>query len=372
MKILTTRIASGFGGAEVYNLKLVEGMGRFFPETEFFFITNLPEFTKELEKRRVKVFILSIWPGEIGTKKDLLKFLPHFPQYLFYFLKTIFSLRKEKIDLVFLQGTTEKIILTPIFKIFRLPVIWLEHGPFFAFPKTILVRVCYKWASQLAEKIITVSKDSQKNLEKNGIKNPICIWIGRDLKRFKKKTRIGENKVIGFCGAICWEKGIRDFLEVAFVIKEKMKNVKFLLVGDGPQLNWAKEAVKVLGMEKNFVFPGWQKNVRSYLEKMDIFLFPTHHLEGLPAAVLEAMAMGVPVVARDIGGNRELVVHGKTGYLFKDETPEEVAEIIVNLLKDGKKRRAMGRAARERVEKYFSEERWIKKLHKVFEEVARK
>ncbi|MGB9707074.1 MAG: glycosyltransferase, partial [Microgenomates group bacterium] len=84
-----------------------------------------------------------------------------------------------------------------------------------------------------------------------------------------------------------------------------------------------------------------------------------------------AMAMGIPVVARDIGGNRELVVQGRTGYLFKNETPEELAEIIINLLKDKKKREAMGRAARERVKKYFSEERWVRQIHKVFEEVGR-
>ena len=178
--------------------------------------------------------------------------------------------------------------------------------------------------------------------------------------------------MVGFSGAICWEKGIRDFIETAFVVGEEVKNIKFLLIGDGPQLNWAKEAVKVLGMEKNFVFPGWQRNVWPFLVKMDIFFFPTLHLEGLSLALLEAMAAGIPIVARDIGGNRELVINGKTGYLFKEQTPEEVAEMIIKLLKDRKKREAMGRAARERIEKYFSEERWIKKLHKVFEEVTKR
>jgi glycosyltransferase involved in cell wall biosynthesis len=370
MKILITRIAGGFGGAEIYNLNLVGGIRKYFPESRVFFITNLPEFAKELEKQGARVFVLRVWSGEIGTKKDLFRFLPHFPQYLFYFLKTIFSLKKEKINLVCFQGTTEKLILTPIFRIFRLPVVWLEHGPFFAFKKAEVVKICYKWASRMAKKIITVSRDSKKDLEKNGIKKVISVWTGISGKKEHKKLKRNE-LVVGFSGAICWEKGIRDFIEVAFVIKERIKNIKFLLVGDGPELSWAKEAVKVLGMEKNFVFAGWQKNVVSFLGQMDVFFFPTRHLEGLSLALLEAMAGGIPIVARDIGGNRELVVNGKTGYLFKEETPEKVAEIIVKLLKDKKKRGAMGRAARERVEKYFSEERWIKKLHKVFEEVAK-
>jgi len=221
----------------------------------------------------------------------------------------------------------------------------------------------------MVKKIITVSKDSKRDLEENGIKNVISVWTGIAGKKEYKKHKKDE-LVVGFSGAICWEKGIRDFIETAFVIGEEVKNIKFLLIGDGPQLDWAKEAVKVLGMEKNFVFPGWQRNVRPFLVKMDIFFFPTL-LEGLSLALLEAMAVGIPIVARDIGGNRELVINGKTGYLFKEQTPEEVADIIVNLLKDEKKRRVMGKAARERVEKYFNEERWIKKMHKVFEEVAR-
>jgi len=370
MKILIVRIGGGFGGAEIYNLNLIEGIGRFFPKTEVFSVTNLPDFAKELERRKAEVFILPVWSGEIGTKKDLLKFLPHFPQYLFYFLKTIFSLRKEKIDIVCLQGTTEKLVLTPIFKILRLSVIWLEHGPFFAFEKTTLVKVWYKWASRLVEKIITVSKDSQKNLEENGIKNPICILTGIAGKKKKKKK--SKELVVGFSGAICWEKGIRDFIETAFVVGKEIKNVKFLLVGDGSQLSWAKKAVKVLGMEKNFVFPGWQKNVDSFLEKMDVFFFPTRHLEGLSLALLEAMAMGIPIVARDIGGNRELVTKGKTGYLFKEESSEEVAKMIAGLLKNTQKRKAMREASRKRWEKYFNEERWIKKMYKVFEGVVGK
>ena len=323
-----------------------------------------------MEKLGVKVFVLPISGIEVGTKRDLYNFFPHFPKYFFYFLKTIFRLKKEKIDLVFIQSNTDKLILTPIFKIFRLPVIWLEHGPFFAYKRSRIICFWYKFMNRITDKVITVSKDSQADLLKGGIKKVSCVRTGVEMRSFKKSKKV-RGLIVGYTGAICWEKGIRDFLEVAFNIRKKMKNVKFLLVGNGPQLNWAKEAVKVLGMEKNFVFPGWQKNVWPYLEKMDVFLFPTL-LEGLSLALLEVMVKGIPIVARDIGGNRELVVNGKTGYLFKEEPPEKIAEIIVGLLKDKKKREAMGKAARERVKKYFNEERWIKELHKVFEEVVRK
>ena len=79
--------------------------------------------------------------------------------------------------------------------------------------------------------------------------------------------------------------------------------------------------------------------------------------------------MEVPVVARDIGGNRELVIHGKTGYLFKDETSEELADLIIKLLKNPQKRRKMGIEARKRIVEHFNLESWVTNLHQVFKEV---
>jgi len=90
----------------------------------------------------------------------------------------------------------------------------------------------------------------------------------------------------------------------------------------------------------------------------------------LPVSLMEAMAMGIPVITRDIGGNRELVVDGVTGYLFKDKTPEQLAGMILGLLNDPKKRKEMGRAARARIVKYFSQERWIRELYAVFNQVC--
>jgi len=388
MRILVVRVCETIAGAEIYNLNLIKGFNKYFPAVEFLFITTLPEFGRRIEKYGIKTFLLSVFNKEIGTKKDLLKLLLYLPKYLFYFLKTFFiSNLKKKIDLVCLQGMTEKIVLTPILKVFGFRILWLEHGPVFTFPKTKLILFLYKIISNLTNKIITASYDAKKDLVKNGIEDKKIISIStavdvgvfspvprKDKYKIKRKWKIKKNrKIIGYTGTINEAKGINDFIEIGKLLNQKFKNnVKFFLVGCGPDLERVKKQVKRDKLEDIFTFFGFQEDVRPYLGIFDLFLFPTHHFEASSLSLLEAMSMGIPVVARDIGGNRELVVHGKTGCLFKDESPEEVAEIIVGLLKDKKKREAMGKAARERVKKYFNEERWIKELHKVFEEVVRK
>lgn len=353
------------GGAEIYNLNLIKGVKKYYPEIELFFVTNLPEFTRKIEASGGKVFVLPVFSEEVGTKRGLGRLIFNLPKYLFYFLKEILFLRIEKgVKLAVFQGATEKIVLTPLLRLLKFKVIWLEHGPMFALKRTKIVLWLYKVGSRLVDKIVTVSEDAREDLIRGGVKKDklVCLYTGIDTDYFRPLPPLeGKNLVVGFLGEICKEKGVDEFIKVGEVIQRKLKKVKFVLVGKG-------EARK----KKNFIFTGFKEDVRPYLGKFSVFFFPTRHWEGLSLSILEAMEMGVPVVARDIGGNRELVVHGKTGYLFKDETPEELADIIIDLLKDKKKREAMGKAARERIVKYFNEKRWVTRVRKVFKEVARK
>jgi glycosyltransferase involved in cell wall biosynthesis len=358
------RSTRAIGGAEIYNLNLIRGFRRYYPEMKIIFITNLPIFAKRIKLTGAQVFLLPVFDEEVGTKRGLVRLVFALPKYLFYYLKTILFLRvKKSVKLAIFQGTTEKIVLTPLLKVLKFEIIWLEHGPFFAFRKTKLVLILYRLLSCLADKIVTVSKDAKEDLIKNEINKKKIVWLptGIDINYFKPlPKRPKKGSVVGFLGALISEKGINEFIEVAEEILKIEKGVKFMLVGEGRKTK-----------RKNFVYCGFQKDIRSYLGQFDLFFFPTWHLEGISLAVLEAMAMGVPVVTRDIGGNRELVVHGKTGYLFKNESPEELAELIIRLLKDPEKRKKMGIEARKRVAKYFNLKRWVTDLYKVFMEVAK-
>jgi glycosyltransferase involved in cell wall biosynthesis len=98
---------------------------------------------------------------------------------------------------------------------------------------------------------------------------------------------------------------------------------------------------------------------------MDVFAFPAI-LEGTSNAILEAMASGLPVIAADSGGNRELVVEGETGFLFPVGDEQGMGELIVDLMQDGDKRCAMGLAARQRVEERFTVQQMVADMERVY------
>lgn len=386
MRILVIRPCNAIGGAEIYNLNLIKGFRKYYPEIELFFITTFPEFARRIKSEGGQAITLPVFSEEVGTKKGLLRLTWNLPKYLFYYLKTILSLnKKKKIDLIWLHSATEKIVLTPLLRILGFKIIWVEHGPFFSFPSAKEVFNLYKISSYFANKIITVSMNTLFDALGGGIsrRKLICVYtsidsnyfssiMGKILGDVKKNTGIRtRKKIIGYIGDVSRGKGFMDFLGVAERLCRIKKNISFLIVGKGMLLNYSKKLARKKTLRERFFFVGFQKDVKQYLRFFDLVFYP-NPIGSLSMVLMEAMAMGVPVVARDIGGNRELVVHGKTGYLFKNESLEELAEIIINLLKDEKKRKAMGKAARERIVKHFNQKKWVAELHSVFEEIVRK
>ncbi len=357
------RITSGVSGAEVYNLNLLSGL-RKYKDLDISFITNSREFSDRVRNLGVKSVCLPIPVKEIGTKKDFLKAVSLFPVYLRTYLKGIGNLEKgEKFDLIVLQSMTEKIFLTPILKLKGYNVIWIEHGPLFITNRTSVIKKSYRIASKFTNKIIAVSKDTKKDLIRGGInKNKIeTVYIGIDVKHFsplasmeknnfRAKLKIPEkNLIIGSLGTITEEKGIKEFIEVANNIYKKTREVFFLLVGNGPLFSWAKNEVKKLKIDNAFYFSEKVVDVRSYLGIMDIFFFPTKHNEGISMSILEAMSMGVLVMAYDIGGNKELIEDDKTGIMINDLNKNLVNEILKY-----KGNNILRRNARDFVQKHFN------------------
>jgi glycosyltransferase involved in cell wall biosynthesis len=109
---------------------------------------------------------------------------------------------------------------------------------------------------------------------------------------------------------------------------------------------------KELGIAENVVFLGWCDDVARVLSQTDVFALPSYN-EGLPRSILEALAMGVPVVATSAGGTEELVRDGETGHVVPIEDAEALGEALRDLCRDEGTRREMGERAREiAVEEY--------------------
>ena len=128
---------------------------------------------------------------------------------------------------------------------------------------------------------------------------------------------------------------------------------------------------RTLGLGNSIIFTGLRNDVPRLLALGDLFCLPSWR-EGMPRSLLEAMAMGLPVVSTDIRGCREEVVHGKTGFLVPVRDARALTRAMLQILQDEPLSRRMGQAARRHVESHFDEklviERQMAVLRELFEE----
>ena len=148
-----------------------------------------------------------------------------------------------------------------------------------------------------------------------------------------------------FVGLLVPRKGVDTVIKVAEHFKEE--DVKFVLVGDGPNRKEYEAIVKEKGI-KNVIFTGWRQDVIDFYKAADVFFFPSKG-EGLPGVVMEAMACGLPVVASDIAGNKDLIEDGETGILCGEASIDEYEKGIAELLQNQKTKKKFEIAAPQNI-----------------------
>jgi glycosyltransferase involved in cell wall biosynthesis len=159
--------------------------------------------------------------------------------------------------------------------------------------------------------------------------------------------------VIGTVGSLYPVKGHRYLLDAMPTILRQYPNAVLLLIGRGELEISLKEQTQRLGIEERVRFLGMRQDVPRLLSVLDAFVLPSLS-EGLSLALLEAMASGKPVVATLVGGNQELIDHGRTGFLVQPEDARDLATNLVKLLSDQAMMQQFGRQAAERVRQHFS------------------
>jgi glycosyltransferase involved in cell wall biosynthesis len=184
----------------------------------------------------------------------------------------------------------------------------------------------------------------------------VVIPFGVDSNSIKVKRGGVENGKIRimYAGSITMRKGLSYLLRAFAKVARSYRDVELHIYGKGPQLPHLRSLALKLGISDKVVFHGFvprRKLIEKYSEH-DIYVHPSLS-ESFGVAVLEAMAAGLPVVASNIPNLNEIIVHGKTGFLFKPKDVEDLAEHISILIENDKLRRIIGLKAREHVLKHY-------------------
>jgi glycosyltransferase involved in cell wall biosynthesis len=148
-----------------------------------------------------------------------------------------------------------------------------------------------------------------------------------------------------FLGRLTAEKGVFDLLEVAYQLEQEGLSFSINLAGEG-NVKQVKERINTLSLQDKIDLPGWLSGADKAraLDEAEIFVLPSY-VECLPMGILEAMKAGLAVVATNVGGIPDQIVHEKTGLLFEPGDLGALARALKVLLSDGRKRNELGAAA---------------------------
>jgi len=175
--------------------------------------------------------------------------------------------------------------------------------------------------------------------------------------------------VVGSAGRFVPYKGFDDLLRAAAAVRDKHPTVRWTLVGDGPERARLEQLRDGLGLGDFVAFAGWQTDVAPWLAALDVFVLPSHG-EHFGRVLVEAMALGKPVVATDAGGVPEIVLDGETGLLVAPGDSAALAAAVGRLVDDPAARDRLGEVRRQRAARVFSLEGHRDALRALYQELG--
>lgn len=261
-------------------------------------------------------------------------------------------------------------------------VIYMAHGFHFYNGAPLLNWMIYypaeKFLSRFTDGLITINQEDYRRAQKFHAGKTILIpGVGIDLDKFQKKepTRqeirnklgIPEIKIILMSvGELTKRKNHMAVIEALACLKEY--DILYVVCGDGPMKARLRARAEELGVRERVKLLGFRKDIAELHKMADIFVFPSLQ-EGLPVALMEAMASGLPIVASRIRGNEDLIQNNRGGYLVKAQDSEQLAEAISKMIKNPEQRDKMEKRNLEII-KHYGQDAVLQKMKEFFNEIV--
>jgi glycosyltransferase involved in cell wall biosynthesis len=238
-----------------------------------------------------------------------------------------------------------------------------------------------RFLSHFTDRIICVSKAVEEFVTKgegiskektciiyNAVDAPGDLFDQRQRDQMRRSLGIDANTiVIAVVASLTANKGHGTLLTAFQEVFPSHPSIRLLIVGDGPLRDQLETATRQMMLDHAVVFTGIRQDVFSLLQTSDIFVLPSQDREGLGVALIEAMAVGLPVIGTDLGGIPEVIEDSENGFLVSPGSSNQLPEAIKKLVNDQALRTVMGHRGKQMYEEKFTLSRMIRQIETLYD-----
>jgi glycosyltransferase involved in cell wall biosynthesis len=394
IKIAILDHSPDLGGAEVATLTLLRNMDR----SRFDATVVLPSdgpFSKALEKIGVSLTIIRLPMGLIRLKRgrafhSFFLLLASFFYLQYYLLRLCIYLKRNRFQLVLTNTVKAHLYGSIAARLCSIPLVWRFHdilvSPDFS---PLLIRIIVFFGNLFPKRILAVSRTAQDHLLNCGVESGKTEVIfnaaadersgmGQGPSDIRQEYGLEEGvKLVGCIGRIVPQKGQKVLLSAIPEVLRRYPDIFFLIVGDiflkeEAYKNELLEIIRRYGIEEKVKLTGFRPDITHVMGSLDAVVFPSIAPEAFPLSVLEAMSLGKPVVASDIGGVREMIEDRVSGFLVEPGQPEQITERIVFLFEHPEVSDQIRRKAKEVARQDFSLKNYVSSIERACRESAMK
>lgn len=370
INVLHLRSSSGFGGGEQVILTIC----------------------KNLNKEKFQPFV-ACFTEKKGTEKALLE------RAQFFNIPTILIRTKRRLDIKgiiqlrnYLRELNIKIVHSHDFKSnlyallscigSKVKCVSTMHGIIIPFSLKFKFTI---WINDhilnlFFDRIIAVADHIAEGVRRCGVpaKKIVTIYNGLDETLMPQEFKTNneplyfpsDGYIVATITRLYPSKGNKYLIEAAKEIVKNYRQIYFFIVGDGPSKTELEEQVKNLSLTENVIFTGHRNDVKEILEKINLFVLPSLQ-EGTPMIVMEAMALGKPIIATDIPGVNRLIENNITGILVPPADSIRLAEAILYLYRNPDFANKLGEQAKKVFKEKFTAEQMVRKTEQLYEELVK-
>jgi glycosyltransferase involved in cell wall biosynthesis len=281
-------------------------------------------------------------------------------------------MKARGVRLVHTHSSVDSWLATVAAKSLGLPVVRGRHVTIPVLRRRALVY-------RLADRVITSGETVKAMIARAGVpaRRIDAIAAGYDPARFHAgvsgtavRKELGlDGPVVGLVANLRGSKGHRYFLDAARDVLAELPQTRFLIVGDGVAFEEVRRRVSELGLQAQVIMTGFRRDVPEVMAALDVLVLPSIRSEAVSQVILQALALGTPVVGTTVGGTPDVVRDGVSGLLVPPADAPALAAAIVKLLRDPARARAMGRAGQALVQAQYTIDAMMGRTTSVYSEL---